>query len=356
MEAAVDVGASAPANESFASAADDITNSVASDTPAAAPSHDDELKSIWNKHHPARDDAGKFASRNPVEQSAPEGTDPAAQVADQTAETVVEQAKPAIDAPISWSAEQKAKWATLPPDVQTYVAQRERESHEAISRAGQQLKAYEPIGQVIQQYAHVFQKSGLQPHDGIARLMAVHEMLEADPRSAMEKIGKAYGVELQGPAPQSDNPYDDKIARLERIIEQHESKLTAQERNQLAAERAREDANNAALAREIEDFAKDKPHFEAVRGIMAGLMSSGAANDLKEAYERAVYADPTIRQSMIADEQSKAEAKRKADEAERVKKAKQAAGVNVKSSPGSTVSAKTMEDDLRAIWTKNHGS
>ena len=54
---------------------------------------------------------------------------------------------------------------------------------------------------------------------------------------------------------------------------------------------------------------------------MAGLMSSGAAETLKDAYEQATYASPTIRQSLLADEQTKAEAKRKADDAERVKSA-----------------------------------
>lgn len=348
MEAAVDVGASAPANESFASAADDITNSVASDAPAA-PSHDDELKSIWAKHHPARDEAGKFASKNPVEQSAPEGTDPAAPVADQTAVTTQEQATPAIDAPLTWSAEQKAKWASVSPDLQAYIAQRDKDQHDAITRAGQQVKAYEPIGKVVEQFAHVFQKNGLQPHDGISRLLAVNEMLEANPRAAIEQIAKAYGVDLQGQATQDDNPVDPRIGELESRLAKAESYLTAQQRQQIETEQA-------SLAREIADFAKDKPHFEAVRGIMAGLMSSGAANDLKEAYERAVYADPTIRQSMIADEQSKAEAKRKADEAERVKKAKQAAGVNVKSSPGSTATARSLDDDLREIARKAYGT
>lgn len=340
MDAAVDVGAAAPANEAVIPA--EITEAP------AAPSIDEDLRGIWDKHHPARDDAGKFASRNSAE--ATEQSDPAVtEPADQTAETKPEQATPAIEAPISWSAEQKAKWATLPPDTQAYIAQRDKESHEAISRAGQQIKAFEPIRKVVEQFGDVFERNGLQPHDAFARMMAVEQMLEQNPRAAIEQIAKAYNVDLSGQVQQDDTPVNPRIAELESRLARAESYLTAQQRQQVNAE-------NAALAREIADFAKDKPHFEAVRSLMAGLLSANPEMTLAESYERAVYADPTIRQSVLADEQAKAEAKRKEDEAKRVKEAKKAAGVNVRSSPGQTANVRSLDDDLREIARKHYGT
>lgn len=343
METAVDVGAEAPANEAV------IADIPVIDTPAA--SLDDGLRDIWDKHHPARDDGGKFTPKNPVETTdAKPVTDPAAPDVDQTAQTAPEQATPAIEAPLSWSAEQKAKWASVPPDLQAYVAQRDKESHEAITRAGQQIKAFEPIRNVVEQYGHVFQKNGLQPHDGIARMMAVNEMLESNPRAAITEIAKAYGVDLSGQqAEQTANPTDPKVSELEARLAKAESFLTAQQRQQYNTEQT-------ALAREIADFAKDKPHFEAVRSIMAGLMQSGAAEDLKDAYEKATYADPTIRQSILADQQKANEDKRKQDEAERLKAAKKAGGVNVKGSPASAATARTLDDDLREIARKHYGT
>jgi hypothetical protein len=313
-----------------------------------APSPDEELRAIWDKSHPPREN-GRFVAKNPTESA--ETAAPVTENAVQTAETTQEQAnKPAIDAPISWTAEQKAKFASLPPDTQAYIAQRDKESHEAITRAGQQIKAFEPIGKVIEQYGHVFQKNGLQPHDGIARMMAVNEMLEQNPRAAIAEIAKAYGVNLQGQTDeQNATPESQRIAELEARLARQESHLTAQERQREAAE-------SNTLAREIADFAKDKPHFETVRKVMAGLMSSGAAETMQDAYDRAVYADPTIRQSLLAEEQGKAEEARKAAEAERVKAAKKAAGVNVKSSPGQTNSVRSLDDDLWAIARKNYGT
>jgi hypothetical protein len=346
METAADVGSS-PASESLVA-----NEPVVIEAPeAAAPSLDDDLQGIWAKHNPPREN-GRFASKNSTESA----TDPAAPVTDvagQTAEKTQEQAKPAIDAPISWTAEKKAEWASVPPALQEYISLRDKESHEAITRAGQQIKAFEPIRNVIEQYGHTFQKNGLQPHDGIARMMAVNEMLEQNPRAAIAEIAKAYGVNLQGePAPDA-SPENARVADLEAKLAKVESHLTAQQRQQLQAE-------NNALAREIADFANDpknpRPHFESVRKVMAGLMQSGAAETMQEAYDRAVYADPTIRQSILADQQKANEEKRKADEAERVKAAKKAAGVNVRSSPGQSNGQRTMEDDMRAIWHKNHGT
>jgi hypothetical protein len=343
METAADVVGSTPTpSESL------VTEAPITEAPeAAAPSIDEDLRGIWDKNNPPREN-GRFAPKNPTEPDAP-----VTEVADRTAETTLEQAKPAIDAPVSWSAEQKAKWAALPPDTREYIAQRDKESHEAISRAGQQIKAFEPIRNVIEQYGATFQKNGLQPHEGIARMMAVNEMLERDAPTAIREIAKAYGVNLSGTSEQDATPGDQRIAELEAKIAKMDSHLTAQQRQQLAAE-------NNALAREIADFANDpknpRPHFESVRKVMAGLMQSGAAETMQEAYDRAVYADPTIRQSILADQQKATEEKRKADEAERVKAAKKAAGVNVKSSPGQANQARTLDDDLREIARKHYGT
>jgi hypothetical protein len=342
METAADVGASAPASESF------VAETPVTETPeAAAPSHDEELRSIWDKAHPPREN-GRFVAKNPTDEPAPEA--PVIENADQTAETTLEQAKPAIDAPVSWSAEQKAKWSALPPDTREYILQRDRESHDAISRAGQQIKAYEPIGKVIEQYGHVFAKNGLQPHDGIARMMAVNEMLETNPRAAIAEIAKAYGVNLQGTSDeQNATPESPRIAELEARLARQEAHLTAQMRQ-------RQEAEANELAREIADFAKDKPHFESVRKVMAGLMNSGAAETMQDAYDRAIYADPTIRQSLQVEAQTKAEEQRKAEEAKRLSAAKKAAGVNVKSSPGQANTARSLDDDLWAIARKAYGT
>jgi hypothetical protein len=337
METDVNVADISAANETVVA-----ETPVVETVEAPAPSIDEDLRSVWDKHNPARDETGKFLSKNPPAET------PAEPNADRTAETVIEQAKPAIDAPISWSAEQKAKFSTLPPDLQGYIAQRDKESHDAITRAGQQIKAFEPIGEVIKQYSDSFQRNGLQPHDAFARMMEVERMLDRNPRAAIEQIAKAYGVDL-GQNEQPATPESAELAELRAKVATFESKLTEQER-------ARENEVQTKLSREIADFAKDKPHFEAVRHIMAGLMQSGAAETMQDAYEKATYADPIIRQSILADQHKAEEAKRKEEEAKRVAAAKKAGGVNVKSSPGAAPAAKSNDAELWEIARRHYGT
>jgi hypothetical protein len=65
------------------------------------------------------------------------------------------------------------------------------------------------------------------------------------------------------------------------------------------------------------NWAKDKPHFEAVRGMMAQFIQSGAVPlkegqvDLDRAYDMAVFANPEVRTKLLADQQAAAEKARK---------------------------------------------
>lgn len=319
----------------------------------AAPNIDGDLRAVWDKHYPPRGEGGKFAAK---EQNEPptEAAETKDLAADQTAEKVVEQAKPAIDAPISWSAEQKAKWATLPPDVQTYIAQRDKEYHDAFSRAGAQIKEFEPFRDVIEPLKGYAKTLGVGEGQVIKNLLQAAQYLDQNPKAAIEWLARSRGIDLRGYSEQSQDPPEvaalraELAARDERIAK-IESHLTVQQRQQ-------EEASTAELTRQIADFAKDKPHFEAVKAVMAGLLQSGAAGTLQDAYDRAIYADPTIRQSILADQQKAAEDKRKKDEAEKLAAAKKAQGVNVKSSTAHDRAVRTMDDDLRGIAQKHYGT
>jgi hypothetical protein len=87
------------------------------------------------------------------------------------------------------------------------------------------------------------------------------------------------------------------------------------------------------LNSEIQSFAKDAVHFEAVREDMAALLQAGRAKDLKDAYDMAVYANPQTRQALL--EQQRQEALKQAQKEAIAARAKSAA-VSVRgSSPAS---------------------
>lgn len=310
------------------------------------------MSDAYDKINPPRSEGGQFAPKDKATISPKDANaffdDAEKTNSDQTQTPAsTEPAKPAIDAPVSWSAEMKAKFASLPPDAQAYVAQRESEAHKRISELGTQAKAYEPIRAVVEQFSHVFQKNGLQPHDGIARMLAVNEMLERDAPTAIRQIAEAYGVDLSNGQTQSDESAEvralkSEIQNLKRQVGETVSKVTARERSEFEREQAE-------LASAIEKFSKDKPHFEAVRKVMGGLMQTGAAESLDEAYEMAIHANKSIRETLEADKR-KAEQEKQAEEAKKkADAAKKAASLNVKGTHGSPAKRGSWEDTMRAV-------
>ena len=121
---------------------------------------------------PVRDpDTGQFVSKTPSEPVTAEAQAEAPAVEDAAAETPsgeeaeAEPEIPAIEPPLSWTAEAKEAFTQLPPDLQQYVGKRESEREQAInaklSEAAEQRKTYEretaTAQQRQQQYAQTIQ-------------------------------------------------------------------------------------------------------------------------------------------------------------------------------------------------------
>lgn len=119
-------------------------------------------------------------------------------------------------------------------------------------------------------------------------------------------------------------------------------------REQQEAEQVR-----SKLQAEIDAFASDPAHqyFDEVANDIAGLLRSGAAKDLKDAYDKAIWANPITRAKEQARLTAEAEAKAKAEAAERAKQARKATGANVKSSAkaaSGTAPLGSIDDTLNA--------
>lgn len=339
-------------NDAAPAAANDLPASAPAEPSAPAPTIADTMASVWEKHNPPREN-GRFAPKDGAEpvadgqQAEPQAGDKVS--TDQPAKAASEPAQPAIEAPHSWSAEMKAKWAALPPDAQTYIAQRERDAHQAITRAGEQVKQFEPIRGVIEQHADLFQRHGIAPADGIGRLLAAERLLESNPRAAIEQIARAYGVDLSGAPP---TPESQTIAELRHKLAQIEGTLTSQAREA-------QQAQQADLARSIEAATKGLAHYDEVRSIMAGLITSGAIQEgpveqmVKAAYDMAVYAKPELRERIQKDQRAQEEAKAKADAEKRAADARKAASLNVKSNTGSAPAKPlTIRQTMEAVAEK----
>lgn len=271
---------------------------------------------------PSRDDGGRFASKNP--EAAPDKATPAA-VTDQPAPKEGEPQPAAIAPPDSWSAEHKAKFATLPPDVQAYIAQREGEAHKAITQKGAEAARWEPLTRALEPHRQRMQAVGVSEPEFLSRLLNAERAL-SDPQTrpqAFRWLAEQYGFDVgqlgNTHAAQPGAPVDPalaaamaKIAHLERWAETREQ-----------AERRAADERRAQADREAESkaqaFLNDPkfPHAKDLEGDIAALILAsrqvGKEITLEQAYAKATRSNEAIWAKLEAERI--ASEKKKGDEA-----------------------------------------
>jgi hypothetical protein len=337
------------------------TETPAALEPAANPEAelDADLSKVWDDAQSAdedleapalsdRDERGRFKSNKPAE-AGTETQDPPGETKPEPEPTA-----PAIEAPISWSAEAKAKWNALPPDTQRYIAERESAAHKAITTAGQRLKQYEPIDQLVNEYRHHFERHKVSPPDAFRALVQAQDQLDKDPVAGLVQIGLSYGVDLrpilgvEGGLPTAGS--DPAVARMQARIDQLEAQASEQRAREQQASEARQQREQFELQSHIAEFSKGKPYFGEVKNTMAALLRSGQAEDLSQAYDMAIHAVPSVRQRIQADQRRAEDDARMAA----VAKAKRAASVNTRTLPATTA-PRSVDDELADIAARHYG-
>lgn len=221
-------------------------------------------------------------------------------------------------APQSWKPAQKAKWATLDPDVRQEVMRRERDISRTLGETAQARQIANQFQQAVQPFMARIQSNGITP------LQAVNELLKADhilssappPQRAqyMAKLIKDYGVDIRAldDALAGSVTVDPVQATVEKLVEQRlapfQQYIAQQEeaRQQAAAYQAQQTQMT------VERMAQDPafPYFQDVRHDMADVIDLSAKRgvylSLEQAYQRAVAMNPEINQALAAQQASDA--------------------------------------------------
>lgn len=250
---------------------------------------------------------------------------------------------PVKEAPSSWKPEAKAEFNKLPPGIQDEVLRRESDYHKGIQGYKEYAQTGAIFAEVVKPFEQTIKSLGVDAPTAIkALLQADHTLRYSDPATKARYFGELaqqYGINLEQVAnpPQIDPQY----AQMQQQLQ-----MTQQEVYRFKQEQ--EKAQQSTLMSEIQKFAADpaNAHFEAVKQEMSALLQAGQANDLKEAYEKAVWMRPDIRQSLI--DQQRAEAQKKALNDAQRKKVQTAASASVKGST-SARGAQPGSDSIRAM-------
>lgn len=254
--------------------------------------------------------------------------------------------------PKTWRPEATKDWDKLPAGVKAEVLKREEDMFKGIEAYKFDAGIGKAIKNIVAPHEEAIRKEGVEPLYLIKNLLNAHVVLstkadQAQKQAVFQKLAQEYGVELD---PARQVYQDPEVLSLKKTIAELNSRISTTENR--TAEQIR-----ASLKQEIDQFAADPKniHFDAVSDDIAQLLKSGAAKDLQEAYDKAIYYNPTTRalevQRLAAIEAEKA----KKEAAEKVKAAREATAANVKATPkvgSGTAPVGSMEDTMKETLAK----
>jgi hypothetical protein len=297
---------------------------------------------------PSRDEVGRFAPK-------PEGEQPQAQpvqpIPDQT-----QGAQP----PASWSKEDRAVFATLPPNVQELLARREREMTADYTRKTQEIaeirRFSDDIRPVFEKNQQLIAHAGAPPAQVMDQLLGMYGYSQRDPAGYLKWAAQSLGVDLSQLTAPTDEYVDPAFNELRNQITPLNQQIQSVTQYIQQQEAARQEQERQQTLSTIDTFAQEKdasgtplrPYFEQVRVAMGRLLQPDAngnaiASDLQDAYEKATWADPSIRAEL--------QKPKLADQT--VQNAKKVAAMNVRSSGGASVeSAGSLRDTLREEFAR----
>ena len=236
-----------------------------------------------------------------------------------------------ITAPNSYKQEYKDSFSSLPHDWQKYLATREKEMEQGLSRARNE---YNWVNNIYNPRKDNLTAQGYNnAQEYFETLVGIADALEKNPAATISQLQSIYGSN-------NDNPsqIEQQINSLAQSQQEMKNYITAVQNERIVNEwnsfvNAKDEAGNPK-----------HPYLDEVKDEMKALFNAGLAKNYDDAYNRAIWQVESVRNKMLA-EKNKADLAQKASEAQKVK----AAAFN----PSSKADGEVKELDLREEIARN---
>lgn len=229
--------------------------------------------------------------------------------------------------PSSWPEKMREHWAKTPKEVRDYWATREEQMNEGLRQYKEDAQYGKQIKDVVTPYLSTINAQGGDVARAIQALLNAHHKLStsspSEKAAMLDFLARQYGIDksltqADGDESAKDPNFiyiQDKIHRIEQLLNSQAAAVQAQEQQR--------------IINEVNSFASENPYFDDVVDDMVPFIRAGAS--LKEAYDKAVWANQVTRAKEQARVQQdlQAETKRKAQEA--ADAARKAASANIRS-------------------------
>lgn len=291
-----------------------------------------------------------------------EAAEPEAEAAPVEAEAAPEtEAAPAPEkkaAPESWGAEKAAMWDGLAPEVQEQFLRREEQMKAGFDKIKGDYEFGRSLRDVYAPYRPLLEAAGVNEAQATQYLLEAHRVLAtsgpAQKAAYFQTLAKQYGVDL-GAEP-ADRAAPLELRSLQEQVQMLQSTITTREQASLREAQQK-------VTKEVEAFAGDpaNAYFDEVANDIAVILKGSPGISLKEAYDKAVWANPTTRAKEQAKSQTELEKKLRENARLDALKASKAASATIRSrdtgrSPQEPLGSmeETMQSTLAAMRQRAH--
>lgn len=227
----------------------------------------------------------------------------------------------------------KEAWVSLAEPARQALADRQAETAKLAEQHGALRAGLDKIAEALSPVRDMMAAGTLRPEQYIKDLVQWERSLATDPAGTIVALARQAGVDLASLAagvPPQEQQQQQISARLQMI------------------ERRIQEEEQQRVHSTIAAFAKGKPHFETVRRVMGALLTTGQAESLQDAYDRAVWASPEAREAILQERQAEEMARR----AQASATAKNAAAVNVRGGIPPSAGNGSLDDALRDTYRR----
>lgn len=278
------------------------------------PTTEQPAETAEQKAERLRDEKGKFAK---APEDAPK------------AETEPKE-KTFIEAPSHWLGDDKIAWKNVPHALRQTIIKDQQALQEARQTLGNLEKVLTP------QRRQALQQSYGSDVGGLDTILQTVEFSNRDPKGFIKWFADQYRIPLNEFAqeqPQVDPQAQQLQQYLKPMLEPVLSKVSAFD-NFLKSQETQKEQQMLSVVRAFESDSTNNPYFKDVEDDVLALLGTGKFTGtpeqrLKAAYDAAVWANPSIRSRLIA-EQAQTQQRQQSQVADQ----KKALGVSVTGAPG----------------------
>lgn len=258
----------------------------------------------------------------------------------------------AVGAPKTWSKEAIQEWATIPARAQQEILKREEDALRGITQYKAGAEQFQRYDAVIEPYRQILISENIDPVQLFQSFAGNHYLLsrgtEEQKLQLTANLIEGYGIDFGKLVDYFGNR---ELGAPDPRIRALEAKIAQLEGTQNARVTSEQQALRSQVDNEVSTFASDPAHpfFDELSEDIAKLLTAGLATDLKDAYEKAVYANPVTRQKELDRLTAEARASGQSLEKTRIDKIARSTAADVKAIPtqrNGTVPLGSMDDTL----------